>query len=461
MYQLNSFKFPKDFKFGAAEADLQVIGEQNTLDLEKSQPTMWLNFSQTSPDVYKNQTPLAGIDRYHRWQEDIELMQQLGLKHYRTSVSMARVMTVDKKPNKKAIEWYQKYFSALTKAGISVYITIYHWELPHALSKRGGWKNREIVDYLVEHAKIIHQYLGEYITEYFILNEPVQATFYSYHQGEQAPGERNLQGALASIHHMLLAQGKVYRALRKLDKNIKLSTVYNPSVTYALTSNPKDLQAARYCYGYHTAMFTDPLYLGTYPDYMTELFGKRMPHIESDDMETICIGNGLHSFGVNYYRAKTVQYDPNSEIKFAEVRFAHGVKNGMGRPIYIPPTYPEGLCDLLCELYHRYENYGMKRMYITENGTSWPDTVSNGKINDEFRIFYLREHLQQVQKAILKGVPIEGYFVWALMDNYNWSAGYRSESVYGLIHVDFLTQKRILKKSFYWYQNLIKTHSLQ
>ncbi|MBI2443171.1 MAG: family 1 glycosylhydrolase [Candidatus Levybacteria bacterium] len=461
MYQLQYFQFPKDFIFGTADADLQVIGEEHTLKNENSLPTMWNHFAQSSPEVYKNQTPMSGIDRYHLWKEDIALMKELGLRHYRTSISMARIMDKNRKPNMKAIDWYKTFFEELRKNEIAIYATIYHWELPQFLSEKGGWKNRDTAQYVADHSLIAHKYLGDYIEEYFILNEPVQSTFYSYHIGEQAPGERDLKGALAAVHHTLLAQGLTFRALKSADKNVKLSTVFNPSVTYAASSSQDDIKSAQYAFGYHTGMFTDPTYLGKYPDYMLELFEGKMPQIQSGDMETIKIDHGLHSFGVNFYRGKITRYNPISDVRFEEVRYPQGVKNGMGRPVYIPPTYPEGLYDILCELYYRYHEHGMKQIYITENGASWPDTLNEkGEVDDEFRIFYLREHLKQVEKAILKGVPVKGFFQWTFMDNFNWSAGYRPESVYGLVHVDFETMKRTPKKSFYWYKDLLESHRL-
>lgn len=461
MYQLQYFKFPEDFKFGTADADLQVIGEAHTLKNENSLPTMWNHFAKTSSAVYKNQTPMKGIDRYHLWKEDIQLMKALGLKHFRTSISMARIMEQNRQPNMRALDWYKRYFEELRRNNIAIYATIYHWELPQFLSEKGGWKNRDTAQYIADHAMIVHKYLGEFIEEYFILNEPVQSTLYSYHLGEQAPGERNLRGGLAAVHHTLLAQGLTFHALKAMDKSVKLSTVFNPSVSYAASSAPEDIKAAQYAFGYHTSMFTDPTYLGKYPEYMMELLGDKMPEIHSDDMNIIKIGHGLHTFGVNFYRGKIARFDRNNDVMFEEVRYPQGVKNGMGRPVYIPPTYPEGLYDLLCELYYRYKDYGMNQIYITENGASWPDTVDEkGEIDDEFRIFYLREHLHQVQKAILKGIPVKGFFQWTFMDNFNWSAGYRPESVYGLVYVDHATMKRIPKKSFHWYKELIRSHKL-
>lgn len=462
MYQLNYFKFHKDFKFGVADADLQVIGEKHTLKNEKSEKSMWLHFSQTPGHTYQNQTTLEGIDRYNRWKEDIKIMKDLGLKHFRASVSISRTMTRNKKPNIKALDWYKNYFSAIRKSGIKIYATLYHWDLPQYLSEMGGWKNREIINYLVEHSKIVYSHLNDYIEEYFILNEPFQFTFESYHNGVHAPGEKNLKGALAAVHHALLAQGMMFRTLKSFDKNLKLSTTYNPSVTYASSHSPADIKAAQYAWGYHTGLFTDPLYLGKYPDYMMELFEAKMPKVHDGDMEIMKVGAGLHTFGVNYYRGRTAQFDPKSDNRYKEIRFPQGVKNGMGWPVYIPPTYTEGLYDLLRELYHRYNSYGMKRISITESGTCWNDQKDeSGKINDEFRIFFIREHFKQIAKAILSGIPVTGYFVWTLMDNFEWDCGHNPDSSFGLVYIDRKNNlKRIPRNSFYWFQKVIKTNKI-
>ena len=457
MYQLKDFRFPKDFKFGIADADLQVIGEKYTLENESSEPTMWTHFAKNSGKVYQNQTPLEGINRYYQWKEDVILMKELGVNHYRTSISMARVMTRDKKPNMKALDWYKTYFSHLRKNGIKVYATLYHWELPQYLSEKGGWKNRATAEYLVEHAKIVQKYLGEFIDEYFILNEPYQATFESYHLGVHAPGEEDLQIALASVHHILLAQGLVFQVLKSVDKNVKLSTAFNTTVSYAASSSPEDIKAAQYQFGYQTGMFTDPLYLGKYPDYMLELFGNKMPKIANNDMDIIKIGKGLHAFGVNFYRGRIVQYDKSKDVKFSEIRYPQGITNGLGWPVSVPPTYPEAFYDLLCQLYYRYESYGMKQIYITENGTCRNDKVNkNGEVDDEFRVYYIREHLRQVQKAILASIPIKTYFLWTFMDNYEWDLGHKPGSNFGLIHIDRQTLKRTPKKSYHWYKKVIE-----
>lgn len=453
---MNELQFPPSFKFGVADADLQVIGEENTLKYENSQKTMWTQFAENGK-TFQNQSPLPGIDRYHRWKDDIALIAGLGTKHYRTSISMARTMTPDKKVNTKAIKWYKAYFKELKKQGISIYATLYHWELPEYLSKKGGWKNRETIDYLVRHAEIVHEHLGEYIDEYFILNEPWCSTFFSYHTGDHAPGEKNLKGALASVHNILIAQGVVYRTLRSRNKNIRISTVYNPVSAYALTPTKQNLKAQKYSLGYYTTWFTDPLYKGSYPSYMMELFEPHLPKIEKDDMETMHIGDKLYSFGVNYYYSSLVAYDATKDIKFKEVVKENSILNGLNWPTFIPPNYSYGFYDLFTMLYQMYEPHGMKRIYVTENGTAWNSHPhSSGEIRDDFRIFYVSKHLEQVHAAICAGVPIQAYFLWTLMDNYEWQFGYIPESCFGIVHVDRNTYKRTPKKSYFWYKSIIE-----
>ena len=362
--------FPESFKFGVADADLQVIGEQYTIEHEGSSPTMWRQFAENG-NVYKNHSTDPGIDRYNRWKEDIGFIKKLGTKHYRTSISMARTITEDKKVNEKAMQWYADYFKELKSQGITIYATLYHWELPQFLHEQGGWKNKKSIEYVVEHAKAVYKHLNEYIEEYFILNEPWCSTFFSYHTGDHAPGEKNLKGTLEAAHNILLAQGLMYQELRKLDKNIKLSTVYNPITAYTPNPTEKNLLARQYSQGYYTGWLMDPLYFGKYPDYMMDIFGDHMPKIEKGDMETMKIGDKLHSFGVNYYYSSLVEHDPKRDVKFQELIYSDSSFNGLKWPTFVPPTYQEGFYDLLTYLYNRYKDAGMKRMYITENGKRW------------------------------------------------------------------------------------------
>jgi beta-glucosidase len=250
--------FSHSFKFGVADADLQVIGEDNTLREEQSEKTMWYHFAETSGKCFNNETPGPGIDRFHRWKEDIDLMKKMGVRHYRTSVSMSRILKKNGDVNITAISWYKNYFQALKKAGITIYATLYHWELPLYLHETGGWKNPKTIDVFVRHATTVAKELGEYIDEYFILNEPWCASLLSYHLGIHAPGEKSLASGLAAAHHLLLAQGRTFAALKAISSTAKVSTVVNTETSYAYSTDPKDMLAAARSDGYFNRWFLDP-----------------------------------------------------------------------------------------------------------------------------------------------------------------------------------------------------------
>jgi len=460
-YHPAGYQFSKDFIFGVADADLQVIGEGETLVKEGALPTMWTHTAKSAPIVFNNDTPLQGIDRYNRWQEDIGFIENLGTKHYRTSISMSRLLTIEGKVNLKAVEWYKNLFRALKQKGIKVYVTLYHWELPEFLHLRGGWTNPETIDFFVLHAQAVYEHFNEFIEEYFLINEHFCITFLGYHLAVHAPFESDLKKALLAGHYLLLAQGKAFSRLRELDGNIKISTVYNVAASYAASTSANDLLAQRHDDEYGNLWLMEPIYTGKYPPYLSKLFKDLMPEIKSSDMDTIAIGSKLNHLGINYYFSKTIRYDENSDRKTRMVDRQFQIKNGLGWPVSVPPVFPEGFYDVLVQLHRRYESFGLNKMLITENGTAWPsDPDENGVVDDEFRIQYVRSHLQQVHKAILAGVPVDGYFLWTLMDNYEWQEGYRPESAFGIVHVDRETMKRTPKKSYFWYKNLLENNLL-
>ena len=454
--------FPKKFTLGVADADLQVIGENAVRKEEKSQPTMWYHFAQSSGKCFQNDTPGIGIDRFHRWRQDIDIMKQIGIKHYRTSVSMSRILKQNGETNGNAITWYKNYFKALKRAGIHIYATLYHWELPLFMHEQGGWKNPKTIDLFVKHAQAVVNNLGEYIDEYFVLNEPWCASMLSYHQGVHAPGEKNLADALLAAHNLLIAQGVAFRAMKHIDKRLNVGTVVNTEPAYAYSTDSKDIEAAKRANGYFNLWFWDPIFLGKYPEYMVELYGKAMPKISAADMATIKIGKEMYTFGTNYYCGDVAQYNPKKDLQYSPHINPKGQTNDLGWPIFTPPYYPEGLYDMLQQVWYSYKDHGLKRLYITENGianyTPW-----DGKekiVNDDRRISYYRVHLQQVHKAIRRGIPVAGYFAWTLMDNYEWAEGYRPQSCFGMIHVDRKTLQRVWKKSAIWYQNVLRTNTL-
>lgn len=455
--------FSDKFKFGVADADLQVIGEKNTRKHEDSEITMWNHFAQNSGKCYMNETPDVGIDRYHKWPDDIEAMKKMGIKHYRTSVSMSRLLTRNGSPNAKAVLWYRNYFKALSQAGIKIYVTLYHWELPQYLSEQGGWKNRSTIDVLVKHSLAVVENLGEFIEEYFILNEPRCSSLVSFYLGAHPPGETNLKDALLAAHNLLLAQGMVARELTTNYPGIKLSTAINVGARYPASPEKKDIEAAKFVDGQKNLWFLDPIFIGKYPEYMVDIYGMNMPKVSKEDMDIIKIGDKLHSLGLNYYRGDTVRHNPEKDFNVEVITNKKGAVTGLGWPIYMKPHYPEGFYDILSQVYSSYKDYGLKKIYITENGMADASTW-DGKteiVKDEKRVEYFQEHIRQLHNALERGIPIEAYFAWTLMDNYEWAEGYKPNSAFGLIYVDQKTQKRIWKESAFWYKKLIKSHKLE
>ncbi|RMG39183.1 MAG: glycosyl hydrolase family protein [Candidatus Dadabacteria bacterium] len=456
---MTSYIFPDNFRFGVSDADLQVIGERHTLKHENSRPSMWTHFAKTSGRCLDNQTPEEGVDRYHRWQEDIELLKTLEIKHYRTSVSMARIFNADGDKNPAAIKWYRDYFSALKNAGIRTYACLYHWELPQRLAEEGGWCNRDIVDHMAEHARVVTEELGDLIDEYFLINEPMCIAFLGYHSGEHAPGERSLKKALAAAHNVLLASGAMFETIVSLNPRAQISACFNMSSCYAADCSAENIKARRLAEDFNL-WFSHPTFLGRYPEVLLERVERHMPEYSDADMKQIQIGSKLSALAINYYRGDIIEAAPESDLGFKSILLDGGKTTGLGWPVFIPPVYPRGLYDLLLNVYRLYEEHGLNSIYVSENGMAL-ETPWDGKskiINDPERIEFLSSHIAQVYDAIKAGAPVKGYFVWTLLDNYEWAYGYAPYSCFGLVHVERPSMQRILKRSAFWYRDFIREH---
>lgn len=451
-------QFPKDFLFGVADADLQVVGEDIARKEEDSEETMWSRYCAEQG----KEKPGRAIDRFHNWKQDIGILRDMGIKNYRTSISMARTLKRSGEVNSKAIKWYRNFFKELNKHGIRIYATLYHWELPQYAYEWGGWKNKKTTDLFLKHARVVAETLGEYIEEYFVLNEPRCSSLVAHYYGAHAPGEKNLSSALHVAHNLLLAQGAVFRDLHSLHKDIKISTVVNLGARYAATTDPADVHAAVIADAHKNSWFTYPLFLGKYPDEILSVYEKYLPENYQNDTKDMYVGDRLHSLGMNYYRGDIVRHDTNNELGFRTELIPNGTTTDLGWGVYVPPYYQEGLYDILNQTYFRYRDNGLKRIYIAENGIALNSILvtQNGTINDEKRIWYYNEHIKMVNKALKNGIPVKGYFAWSLMDNFEWSEGYKPDSSFGLIHVDMKTMERKWKKSAYWYKNLVATHKL-
>lgn len=439
-------------RFGVADSDLQVIGESRARSQEGSCQTMWDAFARERGI----DTPARGCGRYDRWEEDVALLNQLGIRHYRTSVSWSRILREHGEVNESAIAWYHRFFDALRSHGIRVYVTLYHWELPQTVATRGGWRQRETVGEFLKHCRTVHERLDPVIDEYFVLNEPSCTALFGHFRGIHAPGEQSLPAALEAAHHLLLAQGLAVRELH--ERGAQVSTVINIQPTYAASLDEADILARQRSYEYWNGWFLDPLFRGTYPEQQLAFYGSCMPAQFESDMETIRVGHLLHALGVNYYNGEVAEADPNSEVRFQRV-LTEGPTNDLGWPVFIRPYQPEGLYDSMRELYHRYERDGLKRLYITETGFAGEGEPGNPS-DDQRRINFLDEHVRQTAAAIRSGVPIEALFVWSFCDSYEWQDGHKPESHFGLVGIDPVTLKRTPKRSALWYSDLIAQRML-
>lgn len=453
------FNLPKTFRLGIADADLQVIGEAATRKFEHSQETMWSVFAKQGR-TWQGDGPDVGIDRYHRWKEDAELMAQLGVKHYRTSVSMSRLLHADGSVNKKALEWYRAYWTYLRSQGIAIYATLYHWELPARLAEKGAWTNPACINVFIQHTRAVYEHLGDLIDEYFTINEPWCISILSHFQGVHAPGEQDLARALQAAHHTLLASSLACRELLSLDRNLKVGVVMNTQAYYAASTKEQDIRAAQIADCSFNRWFHDPIFLGHYPEEILELYEPYLGDIPKDDLKEIQVGYLLHSLGVNNYCGKIVQHSDKKLLGFENVSVPNAPVNDLGWPIFQAPHYPRGLYDMLRQLYYSYREHGLKNLYVTENGMALHSdfTPDGSLLPDIRRIQYFEEHLRQVSDAILSGVPVHAYFAWTFMDNYEWAEGYRPQGCFGLVHVDRKTLERVPKASYAWYRDFVKGH---
>lgn len=455
---MKSFHFPPDFLLGIADADLQVIGEEACVKEEGAQPTMWSAFA-AEGRTWNSESPGVGIDRYHRWKSDADLMVNHHVRNYRTSVSMSRLLTAAGAVNKDAVAWYRTYWSYLKSKGVNIFATLYHWELPQSLILKGGWLSQETVSMFVKHALAVHEHLGDLIDQYFTLNEPWCSTMLSYHQGRHAPGHTSLKDALLAAHNILVASGRACRELLSKDPSLKIGIVLNSQSHYAASADAADIRAQTIADCYFNRWFYDPIFLGKYPEEILPVFEKHLPEISQGDMEIIRVGDLMHALGVNYYAGEIVKADPARDIGYSSVKVLGGPENDLGWPIFEPPAYPAGLYDILRQFYHAYRTYGLKRIYVTENGMALRSTFDGeGRLQaDVRRVNYYCYHLQQVYDAKIAGIPVEGYFAWTLMDNYEWAEGYRPEGCFGLVHVDRETLQRTPKESLRWFSHVMNT----
>jgi beta-glucosidase len=421
----------KDFLIGAATAAYQIEG---AIDEDGRLPSIWDTFSATPGKTLAGDTGDIACDHYHRWPRDVELLANLHVGAYRLSISWPRVMTIDGQANQKGIDFYRKLLQALRAKGLKTYVTLYHWDLPQHLEDKGGWVNRDTAYRFAEYADMISRELAGLVDAWATLNEPWCSAMHGYGTGHHAPGKQDVALATQAMHHLLLAHGLAVQHLRANDTAAQVGIVANVGRGTSTDSSAAGQRAAWLFELQHNNWILDPLLKQSYPSALWELWPGAQPTILAGDMQII--GAPLDFLGINYYFRTNVVSD--GKHGYTEVELEGVERTQMGWEVY-----PEGLRHLLVGFQRDYPN--LPPIYITENGMATDDQVVNGEVDDQQRISFLNRHLAAVDAAVKQGVDVRGYFIWSLMDNFEWAFGY--ERRFGIIHVDYATQTRTLKRS--------------
>lgn len=430
--------FPEDFLWGAATAAYQIEGAAHE---DGRGETIWDRFSHTPGKTANGETGDVACDHYHRWQEDILLLQRLNLSAYRFSIAWSRIFPDGRgKPNAAGLDFYERLVDGLLATGVSPFVTLYHWDLPQALEDRGGWRNRDTAGFFSDFADIMSHRLGDRVSHWITLNEPHIVVLHGHVLGIKAPGLQD-RGLIAPVaHHLLLAHGLAAGAIRARLTAPRVGITLSISQLEPRSDREEDAQAALFADGLYHRWYLDPLFLGTYPEDVASRVDMPPDLIRPGDLATISAP--LDFLGVNYYTRNIIRAGrPGTLLPDTVPPAPSGRLTEMGWEVY-----PDGLYDVLLRL---SRDYPIARLYITENGAAFADQPDEkGEIHDTDRVRYLSLHIQQARRALLAGVPLSGYFVWSLLDNFEWSHGYHPR--FGLVHVDYPTQRRTMKDSGYF-----------
>ncbi|MFJ7782139.1 GH1 family beta-glucosidase [Streptomyces albidoflavus] len=434
---------PAGFTWGVATAAYQIEG---AVAEDGRAPSIWDTFSHTPGKIASGDTGDVACDHYHRWPEDLALMKRLGVDSYRLSIAWPRVHPQGDGPvNEAGLAFYDRLVDALLDAGITPNVTLYHWDLPQALQDRGGWPARETAEHFAAYASTVAERLGDRVSRWATLNEPLCSAWIGHLEGTMAPGLRDIDAAVKASYHLLLGHGLAAQAVRAASAHAKIGIVNNLSTVHAASDSEADQAAARRMDGHTNRWWLDPVHGRGFPADMREVYGVDLPE-RPGDLDTIA--ERLDWIGLNYYFPAVVADDPDAPHPHVRTVRREGVpRTGMDWEIEA-----NGLEELLLRL---TREYGAQSIYVTENGSAFPDTVApDGSVHDPARTAYLQDHLAACARAARAGAPVDGYYAWSLLDNFEWAYGY--DKRFGLVHVDYPTQRRTMKTSGHTYTRLIE-----
>ncbi len=439
--------FPTTFLWGAATSSYQIEGA--THEDGRGQST-WDVFAATPGKTYHGETGDVAVDHYHRMPQDVELMAHLGIGAYRFSLAWPRILPDGRGSiNVRGLDFYDRLVDALLAKNILPVATLYHWDLPIALYNEGGWLNRDTAYAFADYAEVVARQLGDRVSMWITHNEPWCSAYLGYGAGTHAPGMQDMQAAVTVGHHLLLSHGLAVPRLRTHTKaGTQVGIALNFTPVYPADDTPETAQSVVRTDTITNRWFVEPIYKGAYPEHLFEDIGVKPPPVQESDLAVIA--TPIDFLGVNNYSRMVVRSNPSKPngVEFvAPVPDASYTEMGW-------EVYPQAIGSLLTRL---HKDYRVPSLLVTENGAAFDDTVGDeDEVSDPRRIEYLREHIRVVGRVLAQGVPVQGYLVWSLLDNYEWAEGYSKR--FGIVYVDYATQKRIIKESGHWYAAFIASH---
>ena len=433
----DTYNFPEDFIWGSATSSFQIEG---ATDEDGRGESIWDRFCEKPGAISDKTNGKVACDHYHRYKDDVALMSELKLSAYRFSIAWPRIFpNGGGGVNSKGLDFYDRLVDELLSANITPFATLYHWDLPQALEARNGWVNRDTAHYFVDYTHAVVEKLGDRVASWATLNEPFVSASLGYRTGDHAPGRTSLNDSFAAAHHLLLAHGMAMPVIREHAPNSQAGIVLNFTPSFPYSDSEEDIKANETTDAFENRWYVEPIAGKGYPQRGVELLGWEQKEIQAGDLETIAAP--IDFLGVNYYTRQTRRAGSTPAPQTLPV-------TDMGWEIY-----PQGINELLTTLHQRHQ---FKQYFITENGAAMPDKAdASDNVDDQDRIDYIHNHLQQVHLAMSDGVPVKGYFAWSLFDNFEWAFGYSKR--FGIVRVNYDTLERTPKASARWFSQVADT----
>lgn len=441
---LNKNQFGEDFLWGVSTAAFQIEGAH---DSDGKGSSIWDVFTSQKGKIKNGHHAITACDFYNNYQDDIGLIKELNIPNFRFSISWPRIMPTGVHPiNQAGIDYYNKIIDSLLASGIEPWITLYHWDLPHDLEVKGGWTNRESVSWFKDYVEVCVQYFGDRVKNWMVINEPSVFTSAGYFLGIHAPGKKGISNYLKAMHHVTLATAAGAKIIRERISNANIGTTFSCTHIEPATESSKDVEAAKRVDTLLNRTFIEPILGLGYPQKDLPVLKKLNNYILEDDLNNLDFD--FDFIGLQCYTREVVKSSMlipyiGAELVSAEKR--NVIATDMGWEVYPPAMYH------ILKKFNEYD--GIRKIIVTENGAAFPDTVQNGKVHDIKRTHFIQDNLEQILKAKQDGLNVDGYFVWTLTDNFEWAEGYNAR--FGLIHVDFETQKRTIKNSGLWFKDFL------